>query len=82
VKNYPKEFAVFSGYNVDEFASKSYLERVNLLKERFIGKKRVYRIRLKKGDRSERMLLSLVGAEELSSNYGGASKKKKSAAGS
>jgi hypothetical protein len=82
VKNYPKEFAVFTGYNVDEFASKSYLERINLLKERFVGIKRVFRIRLRKGDRSERMLLSLVGAEELPPNCSGAAKKRKSAVGS
>jgi hypothetical protein len=82
VKNFSKEFSVFTGYNVDEFATKSYIERVNLLKERFVGKKLVFHIHLKKGDRSERMLLSLVGAEELPSNYGGVAKKWKSCAGS
>jgi hypothetical protein len=79
VKNYPKEFAVFSGFNVDEFANKGYLQRIDLLKERFVGKKLVFRVRLRKGDRSERMLISLVGAEQLPPNYGGLAKKKKGA---
>jgi hypothetical protein len=79
VKNYPKKFAVFSGFNVDEFASKGYLQRINLLTKRFVGKKLVFRVRLRKGNRSERMLISLVGAEELPPNYGGLTKKKKNA---
>jgi hypothetical protein len=79
VKNYPKEFAVFSGFNVEEFVSKGYLQRINFLTERFVRKKLVFRVRLRKGDRSKRMLISLDDAEELPSNYGGLTKKKKSA---
>lgn len=80
VKNYPKEFVAFTGFDVEDFTAKGYLERINLLKERFVGKKRVFRVRMRRGDRSERMLLSLVGAEELPANFGGPSKKWKSAA--
>jgi hypothetical protein len=80
VKNFPKEFTAFSDFTVEDFASKGYLERVNLLKERFVGKKRVYRVRLRRGNQFERMLLSIVGAEELLANYAGIAKKWKSAA--
>jgi hypothetical protein len=48
VKNYPKEFAVFFGFNVNKFASKGCLQRINLLTERFVGKKLVFRVRLRK----------------------------------
>ena len=78
VKNYPKEFAVFSGFNVDEFAIKGYLQRIDLLKERFVGKKLVFRVRIRKGDRSERMLISLIGAEQLPPDYEGLAKKRRS----
>jgi hypothetical protein len=36
-------------------------------------------MRVRHGDRSERMLISLVGAEELPENFGSPSKKKKGA---
>jgi hypothetical protein len=65
VKNFPKEFVVFSGFNIKEFANKSYIERIHLLQDRFVGKKRVFRVRVRRGDRAERMLISLIGAEEL-----------------
>jgi hypothetical protein len=82
VKNYPKEFFVFSGFNVHEFAAKGYMDQINLLKERFVGKKRVFRVRPRRGDHSERMLLLLVGAEELPENFSSPSKRKKSMAAS
>lgn len=65
VKNYPKEFVVFSGFNVNEFTNKGYLERINLLRDCFVGKKRVFRVRLRRGNNTERMLISLIEAEEL-----------------
>jgi hypothetical protein len=77
VKNYPKEFVVFAGFKVKDFASKSYIERIHLLQDRFVGKKRVFRVRIRRGDRSERMLISLVGAEELPEDFGSPSKRKK-----
>jgi hypothetical protein len=80
VKNYFKEFVVFSGFNVHEFAAKGYMDRINLLKERFVGKKRVFRVRLRRGDRSERMLLLLVEAEELPEDFSSPSNRKKSMA--
>jgi hypothetical protein len=70
VKNYPKKFVVFAGFNVKDFASKSYIERIRLLQDRFVGKKRVFRVRVRRGDPSKRMLISLVGAEELPEDFG------------
>lgn len=80
VKNYPREFVVFSGFNVNEFANKGYLKRINLLKDRFVGKKRVFRVRLHRGDNTERMLISFIEAEELLKNYSSPLKKRKGAA--
>jgi hypothetical protein len=82
VKTYPKKFVVFSGFSVNEFGRKSYLERINLLKERFVGKRRVFRVCLRRGYRAKRMLISLVGAEELPPDYDSPPKRKKFAAGS
>lgn len=77
VKNYPKEFSVFTGFDVNEFATMGYLARINTIKDRFVGKKRAFCVRLRGGDRPERMLMSLVGAEELPADFGGAAKKLK-----
>jgi hypothetical protein len=79
VKNYPKEFVVFSGFNVKDFARKSYIERVRLLQDRFLNKKRVFRVRVRHGDHSECMLISLIGAEELPKTFNSPPKKRKGA---
>jgi hypothetical protein len=81
VKNYPRKFVVFSGFDVNEFASKSYLQRTDLLKDRFIKKKRAFRVRLRRGDNAKRMLICLTGAEELPVNHASPSKKEKTAVG-
>jgi hypothetical protein len=80
VKNYPKEFIVFSGFNVAEFASKRYLERINLLRDQFVGVKRVFCVRLRRGNQFEPMLISLNHVEDLPANYDNSSKRKKSGA--
>jgi hypothetical protein len=77
VKNYPREFVVFSGFDVNEFASKSYLQRFDLLRDRFVGKKRAFRVHLRRGDNAERMLIYLTGAEELLVDNASPSKKEK-----
>jgi hypothetical protein len=79
VKNYPREFVVFSGFDVNEFARKSHLQRINLLKDRFVGKKRAFHVRLRRGDNAERMLICPTGAEELPVNHARPSKKEKTA---
>jgi hypothetical protein len=79
VKNYPREFVVFSGFDVNEFASKSYLQRIDLLKDRFVGKKRAFRVRVRRGDNAERMLVCLIGVEELPIDHASPSKKEKTA---
>ena len=73
---------VFSGFDVHKFANMSYLQRIDLLTERFVGKKRAFRVRLRRGDRSERMLISLIRAEELPENVASPAKKGKLADGS
>jgi hypothetical protein len=70
VKNYPREFVVFSGFDVNEFASKSYL-----LKDRFVGKKRAFRVHLCRGDHAKRMLICLTRAEESPVDHASTSKK-------
>jgi hypothetical protein len=79
VKNYPREFVVFSGFDVNEFASKSYLQRIDLLKDRFVGKKRAFCVRLRRRDHAERMLICLTGAKELPVDHASPSKKEKTA---
>jgi hypothetical protein len=77
VKKYPREFVVFSGFDVNESASKSYLQRIDLLRDRFVGRKRAFRVRLRRGDNAERMLICLTGAEELRVDHASPSKKEK-----
>jgi hypothetical protein len=64
---------------VNEFASRSYLQRIDLLKDRFIGKKRAFRVRLRRGDHAERMLICLTRAKELPVDHNSPSKKEKTA---
>jgi hypothetical protein len=63
----------------NEFASKSYLQHIDLLKDRFVGKKRALRVRLRRGDNAERMLICLIGAEKLPVDHASPSKKEKTA---
>jgi hypothetical protein len=80
VNIYPREFVVFSGFDVNEFASKSYLQRIDLLRDRFVGKKRAFRVRLRRGDNAERrMLICLIGAKELPVDHASPFKKEETA---